>query len=162
MSVQNQPKNMNPASINNFKMVFSKLPTMEFFVTDCNIPSITMGETFQPSYNIDAPLPGDKLSYGELSIEFIVDEELRNWEEIHNWMISIGTPKSPEQYDRAGSLTDATLIIMSNSMNPILEFTFIDVFPTSLGDLQFSNAGNSDTLLGSASFRFRAYDINRV
>lgn len=153
---------MNPASINNFKMVFSKLPTMEFFITDCNIPSITMGETFQPSYNIDAPLPGDKLSYGELSIEFIVDEELRNWEEIHNWMISIGTPKSPDQYDKAGALTDATLIIMSNSMVPILEFTFIDIFPTSLGDLQFSNAGSADTLLGNTSFRFRAYDINRV
>jgi hypothetical protein len=161
MSVQNQPKNVNIQNINNFKMVFAKAPTMEFFVTDCNIPSITLGEALQPTYLVDAPVPGDKLTYGELTVEFQVDEELRNWQEIHDWLISIGTPANTSQYDRAGQYSDASIIITSNSSNPLLEFKFIDVFPTSLADLTFSNAGNADTLLGSASFRFRGYDIIR-
>jgi hypothetical protein len=162
MSVQNQPQNLNNATINNFRMIFSKLPTMEFFVTDCNIPSITLGEALAPSYLIDRPLPGDKITYGEFSVEFIVDEELRNWEEIHNWLLSIGTPSSTAQYDRTGQYSDASLVILTNSSNPILEFKFIDMFPVSLGDLQFSNAGAADTLMGSASFRFRGYDIVRL
>lgn len=162
MSVQNQPKNLNQATVNNFRMVFSKLPTMEFFITACNIPSITMGETYQPNYNIDRPLPGDKLTYGEMSIEFIVDEELRNWEEIHNWLVSIGTPKSTAQYSASGVFADASLIITTNSSVPLLEFKFLDIFPVSLADLQFSNAGNADSLIGSASFRFRGYDIIRA
>lgn len=162
MSVQNQPTNLNNATINNFRMVFSKLPTMEFFVTDANIPSITLGETLAPNYLIDRPLPGDKLTYGEFSVEFVVDEELRNWEEIHNWLISIGTPSATTQFDRAGQFSDASLIITTNSSIPVVEFKFIDMFPVSLGDLQFSNAGAADTLLGSASFRFRGYDIVRL
>lgn len=162
MGVQTQPSNLNNATINNFRMVFSKLPTMEFFVTDCNIPSITLGEALAPNYNIDRPVPGDKLTYGELSVEFVVDEELRNWEEIHNWMISIGTPASTSQYDYAGQFSDASLIVTTNSSNPKVEFKFIDAFPVSLGDLQFSNAGAADTLVGSASFRFRGYDIIRL
>lgn len=162
MSVQNQPDNLNNATINNFRMVFSKLPTMEFFITSCNIPSITLGEAIAPNYNIDRPLLGDKLTYGELSLEFLVDEELRNWEEIHNWMLSIGTPSSTAQYDALGQYSDASLIVTTNSGNPVVEFKFIDSFPTSLGDLQFSNAGAADTLVGSASFRFRGYDIIRL
>ena len=162
MSVQNQPQNMNEAKVNNFKFSIQGLPHFEFFVTDCNIPSMTIGEAVQPNPLIDRPVPGDKITYGELSIEYIVDEELRNWQEIHDWMTKLAFPDNFTQYSTAEQYKDAVLMIMSNSGNPIIEIGFIDIFPVSNGDLQFSNAGNADTVLGSASFRFRAYEINRL
>lgn len=162
MSVQNQPQNLSEAKINNFKFGIQGLPTFEFFVTDCNIPSMTLGEAVQPSPLIDRPVPGDKITYGELSIEYIVDEELRNWQEIHDWMTKLAFPDNFDQFKGEEQYKDATLTILSNSGNPILEVTFIDIFPTSNADLQFSNAGNADTVLGSASFRFRAYELNRL
>jgi hypothetical protein len=162
MSVQNQPSNMNEAKINNFKFEIQGLGVFPFFVTDCNIPSMTIGEAVQPNPLIDRPVPGDKITYGELSVEFIVDEELKNWQEIHDWMTQLAFPESFAQFKENEVYKDATLFILSNSGNPIIEITFIDIFPVSNGDLQFSNAGSADTVLGSASFRFRAYEINRL
>jgi meiotically up-regulated gene 157 (Mug157) protein len=50
MSVQNQPSNMNEAKINNFKFEIQGLGNFAFFVTDCNIPSMTIGEAIQPNH----------------------------------------------------------------------------------------------------------------
>lgn len=161
MSV-NQPKNMNNATVNNFKFVIGKIPHVEYFCQSVNIPSITLGEVNQFTPILDRPMPGDKLTYGELSIEFLIDEELRSWEALHNWMIAIGKPASTTQYDYDGQFTDATLIVTTNSSNPILEIRFIDIFPTSVGDLNFTTAGNADPLIGDASFRFRGYEITRL
>lgn len=161
-SVVNQPENLNNATMNNFRFGIQGLPTFEYFVTDVNLPSLTMGEAVQANPLIDRPLPGDKITYGEVSIEFLVDEEFRNWQEIHDWMISLGSPKSLDQYKSNEVYKDATLTLLTNSMNPMMEITFIDMFPTSLGDLQFGSAGAADSLIGSASFRFRAYDIRRI
>lgn len=162
MGVQDQPSNMNEAKINNFKFEIQGLGNFAFLVTDCNIPSMTMGEVIQPTPLIDRPVPGDKITYGELSVEYIVDEELRNWQEIHDWMTQLTFPSTFKQFKSAEVYKDATLFVLSNSGNPIVEITFIDIFPVSNGDLQFSNAGSADTVLGSASFRFRAYEINRL
>lgn len=162
MSVVDQYSNLNYQTNTNFKFGIKRLPGMEYFCQTVNLPSITLGETTQFTPIIDRPLPGDKLTYGEISIEFLVDEEMRNWEEIHNWLIAVGYPKSTDQYVAGQEYSDATLTVLTNSSNPMMEITFIDMFPTSLGDLQFTTTGGADTLIGSASFRFRGYDIRRV
>ena len=159
----NQPSNMNNATVNNFKFVMAKIPEIEYFCQSVNIPSMTMGEAIQPNPLIDRPMPGDKMTFGELSIEFIVDEELRSYEALHNWMKSINTPETTNQYAGESSVySDAALIITTNSSNPLLEITFRDMFPTSLGDLNFTTGGNADPLIGDVSFRFRTYEIRRI
>jgi hypothetical protein len=157
-----QPKNFNNATVNNFKFLMGKIPEVEYFCQSVNIPSITLGEAIQATPILDRPLPGDKLTYGEMSIEFIIDEEFRSWEALHNWMVSIGKPVSTNQYDFDGQFTDATLILTTNNSNPLMEIRFIDIYPTSLGDLNFTTQGNADPLIGDASFRFRGYEINRL
>ena len=159
----NQPANMNNATVNNFKFVMAKIPELEYFCQSVNIPSITMGEALQPNPLIDRPIPGDKLTFGELSIEFIIDEELRSYEALHNWMTSITRPQTTNQYAGESFVySDAALIVTTNSSNPLLEITFKDIFPTSLGDINFTTAGNADPLIGDVSFRFRAYEIRRL
>jgi hypothetical protein len=159
----NQPKNMNNATVNNFKFILGKVPEVEYFCQSVNLPSLTMGETPQPTPLIDRPLPGDKLTFGELTIDFIVDEELRSYEAIYNWMVSITTPDRSTQYAGTTNVySQASLIVTTNASNPILEITFNDIFPTSLADLNFSTAGNADPLIGNATFRFKNYEIRRL
>ena len=40
----------------------------------------------QPNYLRDIPTPGDKMDFGDLSLRFLVDEDLKNYMEIQKWM----------------------------------------------------------------------------
>ena len=54
--------------------------------------------------------------------------------------------------------SDATLTILSNKNNPIAEVRFEDIFPTSLGALEFNqNATDVEYLLATATFKYKIY-----
>jgi hypothetical protein len=103
-SYNRQPTKFDYASATQFKFQLSKLPKVEYFTTACNIPGISLTATVQPTPLADIPLPGDTLSFGDLEITFLVDENLENYREIHGWMYGIGFPKSRTQF---GSLIKA-------------------------------------------------------
>ena len=111
-------------------------------------------------------MQGDKLTYENLTISFIVDEGLENYISMHQWLTAIGFPKTREQFKSwrsSESVTptatqgvsqdigdvkpptstrpmfgDATLTILSNKNNPLVEVRFRDVYPTSLSGLDYS------------------------
>jgi len=93
-----QPTKFDYASPTQFKFQLAKLPKVEYFTTACNIPGISLGTTLQPTPLADIPLPGDTLSFGDLEITFLVDENLENYREIHGWMYGIGFPKARTQF----------------------------------------------------------------
>ena len=45
-----------------------------------------LGVATQPTYLRDTPVPGDKITFGDFDLEFIVDEDFENYLEIHNWI----------------------------------------------------------------------------
>jgi len=97
-AIQRQPTKFDYASPTQFKFQLTKLPKVEYFTTACNIPGISLNATVQPTPLADIPLPGDTLTFGDLEITFLVDENLENYREIHGWMYGIGFPKSRTQF----------------------------------------------------------------
>ena len=97
-TLQRQPTKFDYASPTQFKFQIQKLPKVEYFTTACNIPGISLNATVQPTPLSDIPLPGDTLTFGDLEITFLVDENLENYREIHGWMYGIGFPKSRTQF----------------------------------------------------------------
>ena len=93
-----QPTKLDYASPTQFKFQIMKLPKVEYFTTACNIPGISLNATVQPTPLADIPLPGDTISFGDLEITFLVDENLENYREIHGWMYGIGFPKARTQF----------------------------------------------------------------
>ena len=80
----NQIQNRNFLSPVGFKFTISKEPKASFFCNSARIPDISLGTTLQPSYLKDLDVPGDKLTYGDFSLRFLVDENLENYMSIHN------------------------------------------------------------------------------
>ena len=76
----------------------TKLPTVEFFIQTANIPGITLGDTSLDTPLKDIPMPGDKVTYQSLDVSFLVDENLNNYKEIHDWMTGIGFPQDHKQF----------------------------------------------------------------
>ena len=99
-----QPTKFDYASPTQFKFQLTKLPKVEYFCTAANIPGISIPSPSQPTPLADIPLPGDTISFDDLSITFLIDENLENYREIHGWMYGIGFPISRTQF---GDLVDA-------------------------------------------------------
>ena len=168
-SLSRQPTKLDYASPTQFKFSIIKLPKVEYFCTAVNIPGITLGGTMvQPSPLKDIPIPGEKLTYEPLSMTFLVDENLENFQEIHGWLVGLGFPRDHNEFrdlvssgnDRfpaknqsisneigkvkygaantGGTYSDATLTILTSKNNSQLEVRFRNMFPTGLTGLSYN------------------------
>ena len=164
------PSNIVPLSPNGFMFNITKLPSLSFFCQQVNIPGITLGAPeFGNPFNVQ-PIPGETLTYDQLTVQFLVDSRMENYKSIYNWIIALGFPQSYEQYitfteadtlnysELATNYSDATLTILNGNNTTAQVIQFYDMFPTTIDSLMFA-ATNSDVqyLLGNATFRYGYY-----
>ena len=184
-----QPDKLDYASPTQFKFGIHQLPKVEFFTVSASIPSIGLGVVTVETPFKDIPVMGDKLTFENLSITFIVDEYLENYISLHNWMRGIGFPTDRKEFrtfrdvtsntpaggkapsvDLVGAAvpdkamySDAYLMVLSNKNNPIVEIDFHNIFPVSLGALEFTQtATDVEYMTVSADFAYEIYEINTL
>ena len=187
-----QPIIMDYASPIQFRFKCTKLPLVEFFCQTANLPSVALDEVSQPTRLKTINMPGSTLTFGPLDISFLVDENLNNFKELHDWMIGLGTPESDTQYadlvsgaadrfpgstssqnatgrgdDRpvseGGIYSDATLTILNSKNVAKTEIRFQNLYPTTLGSLNYDiQASDVDYITVSASFNYINYDIVQI
>ena len=59
------------------------------------------------TYLKDIEVPGDKLQYGDLVIQFLVDEDMKNYLEIYKWLMALGYPDTVNQtFDKYNELME--------------------------------------------------------
>ena len=171
-SYTRQPTKLDYASPTQFKFSVIKLPKVEYFCTAANLPGINLGTAEQITPLKDIPLPGDRLQYDTLTIQFLVDENLENYREIHGWLVGLGYPRDHTEFqnllasgtdrfpgrstavktepgkdrnataDTGGTYSDATLTVLSSKNNAQVEIRFRDVYPTGLTGLQYDQQAN--------------------
>lgn len=165
-----EPTNKNFLGQTGFRLILDRIPTATYFSQTASIPSISLGGPTINSPIIDYPLPGEKLTFSAFSVTFKVDEDMKNFLELYNWLVGLGSPESFDQYKRyrntsinQNNLSDGTLIILSSKYNPNLRVKFRGMFPESISELQFStNAADIDYLEATASFKYKDYIIESV
>ena len=153
-----QLENRNYLSPTGFYFTVVRAPKVGFFGYQVNVPALDLGVATQPNYLTDIPRPGEKITFGDLTLTFLVDEDLVNYLEIQNWMRGIGYPESldqiydwqrekkpsnyPNNYRHEGDLnlfSDGTLAIYNSADNPNFKVEFQNLFPYSLSPLQFDS-----------------------
>ena len=97
-AITRQPTQLDYASPAQFKFKITKLPKVEYFCTAVNLPGLNLSSIQQQTPLADIPLPGAKLSFGDLEVSFLVDENLENYREISGWLFGLGFPKSRTQF----------------------------------------------------------------
>ena len=96
MSAQNwyqeQLTNKNFLSPIGFVFLLEKAKKVSFLCQRASIPELNVGDIQVPTRGlVRVPIEGN-IEYGDLTLEFIVDEDLRNYMEIHNWLRALGSP----------------------------------------------------------------------
>ena len=95
---RSQIENRNFLAPTGFKFNLKRSPKVAFFCNEANIPDLNLGVAIQPNYLRDIPTPGDKIDFGDLSLRFLVDENLENFMEIQNWIRGLGYPESVQEF----------------------------------------------------------------
>ncbi len=93
-----EPTVFDYAQSNQFKVYLPIFPLTEWFVVNCNIPGVTMGQGVVPTPLTDVPFIGDKLTYDQFSMTFLVDEKMKNFIELHDWLINMAAPQKNSQF----------------------------------------------------------------
>ena len=172
-ALSRQPAVFDYSQINQFKVYLPLFPITEWFVTRANIPGVSLGQAVQATPFTDMPVVGDKLTYDDFYFTFIVDEQLKNYQEMHNWLVNIGFPASGSQFkgqarpdgttrasqqiiDRStpGQVVDMVdrtlysdieLFILSSKNNPVVKIQMFESFPTSLTAIEYSQQEGDTT-----------------
>lgn len=192
-ALSRQPTKLDYASPTQFKFNIIKLPKVEYFCTAINIPGISINYVEQQTPLKDIPHPGEKLKYADLQMTFIVDENLENFQEIHGWLYGLGFPDGYSDYksltdagqdrfptskgsvsdelgkvrypapSQGAAFSDATLMVLTNKNNPVVEVRFKDVFPISLGGLQYNQqATDINYLTCDVIFKYSIYRFANI
>jgi len=164
MSVINEPTNKNFLSPLGFDFKIKKLPVTNFFVT------LSIGVVETPNPFVKLPLPGDKIQFGDLQVTFKIDEDMKNYKEIFDWIIGLGFPENYDQYANIkrkpageGVYSDATLTVLTSAMNPNVEFGFRNVFPYNISSLDFTTqSADVEYLEATVGFRYEMMTMNRL
>ena len=168
-------ENRNFLSPVGFKFSLKRAPGVAFFCNQANIPSLDLGIAEQPTYFRDIPTPGDKIQFGDLSLRFLVDEDLVNYMELQRWIRGLGYPESMEEFRKlegeavlpgnfgqAGDniYSDGTLQILSSNLVPSFQVVFNDMFPYNLSTVTF-DATDTDIeyFTADVSFKYTIYNL---
>lgn len=169
------PCNQDLQQAAKFILSFPRLSTTQFFCQAANVPGISSGFPIQATPFSDLPIPGDKLQYEDFSIEFLLDEGLASWIEVHDWLIGLTYPEKFEEYQglkhqsryseqvQFPQYADAHLISLSAAGVPMVKFYFIDAFPISLSRIDFDvRIGSEKTMTSFANFKYKRYNIIKL
>ena len=100
-TLSRQPTVFDYSQTNQFRIFLPIFPTTEWFVISANIPGVAMGQATQPTPFTDMPIVGEKIDFDNFDMTFIVDEQLKNYMEMYNWVKNIGFPYSgKEQFNK--------------------------------------------------------------
>ena len=154
-----------------FKFNLTKFPKVDFFSNSARIPELSLELTQQASYLKNIDVPGERLSYGDFTLRFLVDENMENYQSIYDWLTGLGFPETTKEFaeiikDKDGqrdpkeAFCDGTLKILNSNYREVGKVKFNDLFPISLTSLDF-DATNTDVqfFTAEATFKYTIYDL---
>lgn len=164
---------------NSFRMSFHNIPKVSYFCQLANIPGLNTAFAEQATPFLDVPVVPDKLVYDPLTIRFIIDDQLKNWAELHEWITGIAFPNTRSEFndlrasgtqkslstkltkynEESGIYADGTLTILTAKNNPFMSVYFKDMFPISLSSIEMDStlANDIQYLTATATFKFKSF-----
>lgn len=132
-----------------------KFKNVQFMVQEASIPDLAINNAAFNTPKINIGMHADKATYAPLTCNFIIDENLVNYKEIHDWLLA-----QINEGEEVKKTRDITLHILSSHNNVSKEIQFIDAYPTSLSSLTFNTtAVDIDYLVANVEFSYSYYKL---
>jgi hypothetical protein len=154
------PKNFFTGNKFKFSITGERFKDNEFdvMVTSLNIPGFQIGVIERATTIRTLKFPGDALNYNDLTVEFIVSENLEEWITIFQWMHDL-RDSTIEKFNNT-LVADASLVLLTNKVNPNIVISFEDIFPFDLTEIPLQlEITDPDPVRVTASFKYQDMKI---
>jgi len=166
----NLTDNFNYLQPTSFKITIDRTnyPNLEFFCQSITHPGMILNPVELGIPRLAGlPMPGESLTFNELSTNVILDENLEGYSEMYNWILRLvntnmgtSTRGSIATNTDTPTYADITLSILSSHNNQTKQIRYLDCIPTSLGDIVFESTADGQTFITfAASFRFNYFKL---
>lgn len=172
MSLSTQPENISFLSPLGYQFQIKRAPHLNYFIQRVEVPSVSLPVADVQTPFTKIPFAGNRIDFGQLTVTFKIDENMENYLEIFKWIEGMGYPDRFKQYadlvskmptTGEGVFSDLSLIVLTGSKNPNMEFTFIDCFPVDLTGLMFeSTSVDVEYVTATVTFAHRKFDLKRL
>ena len=145
-----------------FKLSDNKLNTFEFFINEFSGLGLTLNEApGQFWQGIGIKRPGDFLTFNDISLQVIVDEDYEVLVEIINYFNAVRS-LDPNKLDWNHNFT-GTLFATTNKNNFKKKFNFFNCWIKDMSDFTFSTNQTDDVpIILSVTMAFDYYTISRL
>lgn len=141
-------KNINYLQPTGFKVIIDrkKFGNLEFFAQSVSHPSVDISPAPVAYSRLNLHMAGDKLSFGSLTANIIMDENMTAYTEMYEWVKRLVQEKNTTKIDASNRLVgqdvyttavDITLSVLSSHNNIIKRIRYIDCIPTNIGSVDF-------------------------
>ena len=158
--------NQNFLQATGFKIVIDRqrYGNVEFFAQNVSHPSVSAQAAQVPAGRANLHFPADKLTFGELQVTMIADENLMGYQELYAWMLRLVNQNHKTRVladsDEFPSTTDMTLLVLNSHNNVAMKIRYIDCVITELGDINFQSTDDATTFITfPATFSFTRFEI---
>jgi len=157
--------NINYLQPTGFKIVMDRkhFPNLTFFATSVLHPNMTIGYADIPYRRANIHMPGDKLTFGELTCNIIMDENMEAYQEMYNWMEALVETSQVKPTDRTivkrPTSADISVVTLTSANTKVKELKYYDAIPTLLGDVSFETIAGDQYLTFPVGFTFSYFAI---
>jgi hypothetical protein len=119
------------------------------------VPTLTMtpDEIVHTPYNIKVPT--QDFQYGDLSLDFYVDEEYKNFKFIIDWMMKF---YKGDYLDT--DIVNANLFLFNNQLTKVISrVQYSDMFPVSFNGFSYDNLTSDENLIMNISFMYNKWEL---
>lgn len=155
---------------NGFQLILPRFPHTAYYSTSFVLPSIELPNAHIQTPFSKIPLAGDEVIYEPFTFSFMLDDQMKNYREIYDWMFAIGYSKQYSDFknfpNRGGGKVeslgeqDAAISILSGKSNPTAHIIFRDAIPIALSGVEFSTQGSTtEYLMATATFAYTFFEF---
>jgi len=148
-------------------------PNLEYFAQAVYHPTVNVSGVELPVRRTRLAFPGDNISFGDLNVTFLIDEDMNSYTEMYNWLVRIIQKNNTtsfkgislggfdeETITEIPTECDITVSMLTSSNNPNKRIRYYNAFPTSISDIEMTATQTDITpLVFTSSFRFAYFEI---
>ena len=144
----------------NFKFKLDRTPEIEYRAQSVQLPGLSLGTANVPTPFVSIPMPGN-ITYDDLTISFLVGENMKDYLSIFDWMVALGHPDNLEQYRDWRS--DCSVFILDSNLKPNLQYRFTDAYPINLSGVEYDTTlTETQYVTATVTLRFTRWYIDNI
>jgi hypothetical protein len=126
---------------------------LEFTVITTAMPGLSVAEVPAPAKNSSLFVPSEKITWENLTVRALANENLENYLEVFNWMLANYNSDAPVD-------SDIILTLLTSHKNINKQFRFLRAFPVSLGGFELTTSAEGVEYVGfDVSFRYDRFEL---